>query len=214
MCNVRCGTEYTLPTAPCILMHHCFTGNVVGNGPTIHESRNAKRKNRTDQLVVSFCPPELVLKGCHDIPIARHMAIDATKKRICSRFSWPGIMQDTTRFVKSCITFQKQCNKLPRLPAQQGYIVDRPFDKVAIDLMGPLTVTGNKCRHILTLVDTATRYHKTVIVTMRFSDHSSDEKHNTIRLYIDFRRLNRITVIGAEPIPTFEELASKLNGDR
>ena len=40
--------------------------------------------------------------------------------------------------------------------------MDRPFDKVAIDLMGPLTVIGNKCRHILTLVDTATRWPETV----------------------------------------------------
>ena len=71
-------------------------------------------------------------------------------------------MQDTIRFVKSCITCQKHCNKLSRLPVQQADIVDKPFDKVAIDIVGPLTVTDNKCRYILTLVDTATRWPEAV----------------------------------------------------
>ena len=38
------------------------------------------------------------------------------------------------------------------------------------------------------------------------------KKDNTIRLCIDFRKLNSITVFDAEPIPTLEELLSKLKG--
>ena len=66
-------------------------------------------------------------------------------------------MQDNTRFVKPCITCKNHCNKLPRLPVQQEDIVDRPFDKVTLEIVSPLTVTDNKCCYILTLVDTATR---------------------------------------------------------
>ena len=51
--------------------------------------RHAKKNNRIHQLVVPCSLRELVLKGCHVIPIAGHMGIGATKKRICSRFSWP-----------------------------------------------------------------------------------------------------------------------------
>ena len=40
--------------------------------------------------------------------------------------------------------------------------MDRPFDKVAIDIVGPLTVTDNKCRYILTLIDTTTRWSEAV----------------------------------------------------
>ena len=40
------------------------------------------------------------------------------------------------------------------------------------------------------------------------------KKDKIIRLCIDFRRLNRITVFDAEPIPTLDELVSKLNGAR
>ena len=38
------------------------------------------------------------------------------------------------------------------------------------------------------------------------------KKNNTIRLCIDFRKLNSITVFDAEPIPTLEELLSRLKG--
>ena len=69
-------------------------------------------------------------------------------------------MQDTIRFVKSCITCQNHCNKLSTLPVQQADIVDRPADKVAIDIVSPLTVTDNNCRYIL--VDTATRWPEAV----------------------------------------------------
>ena len=57
--------------------------------------RQAKKDNGTDQLVVPCSLRELVMKCCHDIPTAGHMGIGATKKRVCSRFSWPGVMQDT-----------------------------------------------------------------------------------------------------------------------
>ena len=40
------------------------------------------------------------------------------------------------------------------------------------------------------------------------------KKDKTIRLCIDVRRLNRITDFDAEPIPTLDELVSKLNGAR
>ena len=122
--------------------------------------KHAKKNNSTDQLEVHHFLRELVLKGCHAIPIAGHMGIGAKKKRICSRFTWLGIMQDTMRFVKSCTTCQKQCYKLLRLPVQQEDIVDRPF-KVTLEIVSPLTVT-NKCRYILTLVDTTTRWPEAV----------------------------------------------------
>ena len=40
------------------------------------------------------------------------------------------------------------------------------------------------------------------------------KKDNTIKLCIDFRRLNRTTVFAVEPIPTLDKLVSNLNGAR
>ncbi|GFR83687.1 Gypsy retrotransposon integrase-like protein 1 [Elysia marginata] len=67
-------------------------------------------------------------------------------------------MNDSLQFVKSCDTCQRTCNRLPRLPVQQADMIDKPFDKVAIDVVGPLPMTESKCRYILTLVDMGTRW--------------------------------------------------------
>ena len=108
--------------------------------------RHVKKNNSTDQPVVPGSLHELVLKGCHAIPIAGHMGIGATKKRICSRSTWPGVMQDTIRFVKSCITCQAD-------------IVDRPFVNL---LYCRPTHKQQVPIYILTLVDTATRWPEAV----------------------------------------------------
>ncbi|GFO36843.1 Zinc finger protein [Plakobranchus ocellatus] len=103
-----------------------------------------------------------VLQACHDSPIAGHLGINATKKRVCSRFSWPGIIRDVNKYVKSCDVCQKNCNKLPNLPIQIADIIDKPFDKVAIDIVGPMMMSDSKNRFIFTLVDAATRWSEAV----------------------------------------------------
>ncbi|GFR96164.1 Gypsy retrotransposon integrase-like protein 1 [Elysia marginata] len=134
---------------------------VRGNGYHFKDGliyRKSRKVNTPDQLVVPRSLRGLILKACHDIPIAGHMGVAATKKRLCSRCSWPGIMNDTLQFVKSCDTCHRTCNRLPRLPVQQADMIDKPFDKVAIDIVGPLPMTESKCRYILTLVDMGTRW--------------------------------------------------------
>ncbi|GFO36138.1 gypsy retrotransposon integrase-like protein 1 [Plakobranchus ocellatus] len=88
--------------------------------------------------------------------------INATKKRVCSRFSWPCVIRDVNKYVKSCDICQRNCNKLPNLPIQIADIIDRPFDKVAIDIVGPMMMSDSKNRFILTLVDAATRWPEAV----------------------------------------------------
>ncbi|GFO11337.1 LOW QUALITY PROTEIN: Zinc finger protein [Plakobranchus ocellatus] len=83
-----------------------------------------------DQIVLPKSRRQEVLQACHDSPIARHLGINATKKRVCCRFSWPGIIRDVNKYVKSCDICQRNCIKLPNLPIQIADIIDKPFDKV------------------------------------------------------------------------------------
>ncbi|GFO17419.1 gypsy retrotransposon integrase-like protein 1 [Plakobranchus ocellatus] len=119
--------------------------------------RRANNKSDIDQIVLPKSIRQEVLQVCHDSPIAGHLGINATKKRVCSRFSWPGIIRDVNKYVKSCDVCQRNCNKLPNLPIQIADIIDKPFDKVAIDIVGPMMMSDSKNRFILTLVDAATR---------------------------------------------------------
>jgi len=70
-----------------------------------------------------------------------------------------------TRFCKSCDICQRTIAKgrVPNVPLEKMPIVDTPFDRVAVDILGPIspaTERGN--RHILTTVDYATSYSEAV----------------------------------------------------
>ena len=72
---------------------------------------------------------------------------------------------DVTSFCKSCDVCQKTTAKgsIPRVPLGDMPLIDMPFWRVAVDLVGPIsTPSENGHRYILTLVDFATRYHKAV----------------------------------------------------
>jgi len=71
------------------------------------------------------------------------------------------MMTDLDQFCKSCEVCQLTVSKgrVSKTPLGQMPIIDTPFERVAVDLVGPLppaSESGN--RFILTMVDYATRY--------------------------------------------------------
>ena len=48
---------------------------------------------------------------------------------------------------------------MPKVPLEKMPLIDKPFKRVAIDLVGPISPPSEDGhRHILTLVDFSTRY--------------------------------------------------------
>ena len=97
--------------------------------------------------------------------MAGHMATKRTVSRVLSEFYWPGVQTDVKRFCQSCDICQRTVarGKISKLPLQQMPLIDEPFHRVAMDLIGPLypsTDRGN--RYVLTVVDYATRYPEAV----------------------------------------------------
>ena len=119
----------------------------------------------TNQTVWQLCVPkplrESVLIAAHDSIFGGHMAFKSTLKRIYPFFFWPGYSKDVKAYCRSCSVCQKTFPKgrVPPAPLQEQPLVDIPFSRVAIDLVGPITPTSARGhRWILTLVDVATRY--------------------------------------------------------
>ena len=82
-----------------------------------------------------------LLKLAHDSVFAGHLGIAATKKSLISRFKWPGVTKDISNYVKSCEICQKHAKKKPKLPLGKMEMVTKPFEKVAMDIIGPLSET-------------------------------------------------------------------------
>ena len=88
-----------------------------------------------------------------------------TEDRIQTNFFWPGLHDNVTSFCWSCEVCQKTVvrGSVPRTPLEDMSLINQPFKRVAIDLVGPVAPASDKRhRYILTLVDYATRYPKPV----------------------------------------------------
>ena len=88
------------------------------------------------------------------------MGIKKTVDKIQSAFYWPGIQRDVMRFCKSCDVCHKTVQKgsVPKVPLQKMPLIEKPFQRVAIDLVGPISpLSEDGHRYILTLIDYATR---------------------------------------------------------
>ena len=106
-----------------------------------------------------------IMEVAHGSIMGGHMGIKKTTDKIQSAFYWPGIQGDVTRFCKSCDVCQKTVSKgsVPKVPLEKMPLIDKPFKRVAIDLVGPISPPSEEGhRYILTLVDFSTRYPEAV----------------------------------------------------
>ena len=116
------------------------------------------------QLVLPHSLRESVLEVAHDSILGGHLATKKTYDRVTSNLFWPGAYDDVSRYCQSCDICQRtipkgRCGKTPLVAMP---IIGEPFARVAIDLVGPLPMSGRKHRWILTLVDCATRYPEAI----------------------------------------------------
>ena len=117
------------------------------------------------QLVVPTTLRGQIMKLAHESILAGHMGVKKTLDRIMSNFHWPGIHGDVTRFCRSCDVCQKTIpkGKIGKVPLGQMPLIDEPFKRIAIDLVGPIYPVSEKGnRYILTIVDFATRYPEAI----------------------------------------------------
>lgn len=113
------------------------------------------------QLLVPSSIRDHVLRLAHDSIFGGHQGIRKTKAKVLLDFYWPGVQADVARYCRSCDICQKTYPKgrVPKIPVGEMPLIDTPFARVAVDLVGPIHPPSEKGnRFILTLVDYATRY--------------------------------------------------------
>ena len=119
----------------------------------------------TRQIVVPKKFRRRVMELAHESIVGGHMGVKKTTDRITSNFHWPGLDKDVQRFCQSCDICQKTIPKgrVTKVPLGETPLIDAPFERVAVDLIGPITpLSDSGHRYILTVVDYATRYPEAV----------------------------------------------------
>ena len=96
----------------------------------------------------------------HVSAFAGHKGISKTYKRIRHHYYWPTLKVDVQNFINSCQSCQLQ--KLTRTKTRQPMVLTdtpgRAFDKVSLDIVGPLLTTPAGRSYILTIQDLLTKY--------------------------------------------------------
>uniref|UniRef100_A0A9J7ZFV4 Gypsy retrotransposon integrase-like protein 1 n=1 Tax=Cyprinus carpio carpio TaxID=630221 RepID=A0A9J7ZFV4_CYPCA len=95
--------------------------------------------------------------------MAGHLGAQNTIQRLRDHFHWPGLEAEVRRFCQACPTCQRTS---PRTPPPSPLIllpiIEVPFERIGMDLVGPLPKSSRGHEHILVIVDNATRYPEAI----------------------------------------------------
>lgn len=157
------------------LIHH-----LEGTHTTTPKIANKSRNFLLDNGILykqNYCPdgdPHLLavpssLRRClltslHDDPTAGHLGFYKTFDRLRKRYFWPRMYTTVQKYVKSCLHCQRRKpSPLPTpgllQPLSPCY---NPFERVGIDLFGPLPITPSGNRWVVVAIDHCTRYVETM----------------------------------------------------
>ena len=72
------------------------------------------------------------------------------------QYYWKGVNKDIWKYIANCVLCQQEKVKVQQYPLQMTEIPDRPFDKIAINLVTNYEISTSGNKHILTIIDTLT----------------------------------------------------------
>ena len=128
-----------------------------------------------EQLVLPQSCRQTVLEVAHQIPLAGHLGKNKTADRVRQRFYWPTLFKDVEYLCKSCAECQKcSTRRGPRAPMVPLPIVQEPFKRIAMDVVGPLPRSRSGNRFILVICDYATRYPEAFALKSVDAEHVAE----------------------------------------
>lgn len=94
---------------------------------------------------------QLILNDFHILPTGGHAGINRMFNNIRRYYFWPGIKKDIVDYVKRCHSCQKYKHSIiTKQPLQITTTASSAFQKVFLDLVGPLTTDISENKYILT----------------------------------------------------------------
>ena len=132
---------------------------VERDGLWYHLWAKKQQPGHVEQLLLPKPYREVVCKLAHSVPMAGHLGRDKTISRVTQRFYWPTVFQDVADFCRSCPECQRTAKgnqlKVPLVPLP---VMKEPFERIAMDIVGPLPRSKKGNQYILVVCDYATRY--------------------------------------------------------
>ena len=128
-----------------------------------------------EKLVLPVQCRKAVLEMAHKIPMAGHMGKTKTAQRVLQRFYWPTLYKDIAHHCRSCSECQRAAPRSSiRAPLVPLPVMETPFERIAIDIVGPLPKSRVGNRFVLVICDYATRYPEAVPLRSCDTEHVAE----------------------------------------
>jgi transposase InsO family protein len=100
-----------------------------------------------------------VLRASHDNAFAGHLGVERTFETVRRRYWWRSMYADVKEYVRSCRSCSsRKTARLPMAGRLQSITVERPWQLVAVDILGPLHATRTGNRYVLVFSDYLTKW--------------------------------------------------------
>ena len=86
------------------------------------------------------------------------------------QYYWKGMNKDIRKYIANCVLCQRIKAKIQTYPLQMMEILDRPFDKIGIDLITECETSTSGNKHILTIIDHLTRWPEAFSIPDKSAD--------------------------------------------
>lgn len=101
-----------------------------------------------------------LIKEFHDTPLGGHQGLHRTYKKMKKYVSWKNMKRSIEDYIKKCISCQK--NKMnqrkTKMPLEITSTARNPFEKCFLDIVGPLNITDDRNKYILTFIDDISKF--------------------------------------------------------
>ncbi len=121
---------------------------------------------RKGQLVVPQAMTEELLKRNHDHKLTGHMGVARTLSRMATKYFWPKMKEAVAKYVRNCLPCAKRKGHRKNVaPLQPLPATTFAWQRLAMDIVGPLEESYKGNRYILVMTEYSTRYAETAPMT-------------------------------------------------
>ncbi|GBM74824.1 Transposon Ty3-I Gag-Pol polyprotein [Araneus ventricosus] len=115
------------------------------------------------QLILPKSRIQEVLRETHDSASGGHFGVMKTLSKTRERFYWDRLRADVEKWCRECHACGARKGPKTRTKGRlQRYNVGAPFERMALDILGPLPVTAKGNRYVLVLMDYFTKWPEAI----------------------------------------------------
>ena len=90
---------------------------------------------------------------CHDAKFAGHFGKNKTQERVGQHFYWKGWKKDVVRYCDTCQSCQEKRKPRAKASLMKFPVPSRPFERLGLDILGPLPRTDSGNQYIAVFCD-------------------------------------------------------------